>query len=682
MLVVLLVIIWALDQLAIFYVGLVAYPEYSFIDGPLQLLNPLRRIAQGESFEYFHGKAIPYLHYPIYALSGQSILGMEVARYIMSGLVYVGFVGAIAVTGFRRTNHRLLFVALMIGFYFLAEQHVLFFPRTSLYGVRTAFPLLAFAILMSDWTPRWKGSLYGIVLGLTFWLGTEHGLALSGATLLVGAVVLVRSRAYLAENVRFLLLVVGTTSVTFVLTGLLVSGSWQGLQTTLAYNYREIIEDQVWYFGVPPNPFVHLRDWQPFFPPDLAISPIFDALYYVGVLFISVALLLWLVVRGLRVPQHRLSTSRLFAQGVLLTYGIVSTTSFIVGYASPHFVIHFWRVAFIVGMTLALNDEVHQAVMQWRQPRRRALQFGSVVLLLLTLLPPMILHLRDDWQTVRAQLDEFGLQIAVHPQWTAYEAALRATVLDDAAATSDALFWSTYNGWLHHQLGLSHPAEDYIIHALGTERRTAYVQTFVETAPQWVETMRRDASPYEDWLWRHNWSFYREVMQHYTPRVTTNHSILWERSRLEPAASATAPQTTCVTENLNPYDFPFPPQVLAEASQPYRAATVELHYKTTNPLDWLPILGSLPRYFVFIDEGQSVYPASLPPHRESFAFPVFWRAGQAPRLVYDVRSLSPGASLTVQSVCVTPLNLAAEHIAALLDPTTIPTSSVAAEINR
>ena len=63
-------------------------------DGPFQLFNPLRRIAAGQTggtdFQYFHGLALPYLHYPLYALLGRDFFASEVARYSVSQVAYLG----------------------------------------------------------------------------------------------------------------------------------------------------------------------------------------------------------------------------------------------------------------------------------------------------------------------------------------------------------------------------------------------------------------------------------------------------------------------------------------------------------------------------------------------------------------------------------------------------------------
>src|SRR3954470_14162763 len=60
------------------------------IDGPFQLYNALRRIAAGQhggvDFQFFHGLAIPYLHYPFFRLFGGGFTASEVSRQLITTL--------------------------------------------------------------------------------------------------------------------------------------------------------------------------------------------------------------------------------------------------------------------------------------------------------------------------------------------------------------------------------------------------------------------------------------------------------------------------------------------------------------------------------------------------------------------------------------------------------------------
>src|SRR5207248_5946306 len=63
------------------------------IDGPFQLYNALRRIHAGYrlgvDFQFFHGAAIPFLHYPMYWAFGEGIFASEFARQLISVVAFV-----------------------------------------------------------------------------------------------------------------------------------------------------------------------------------------------------------------------------------------------------------------------------------------------------------------------------------------------------------------------------------------------------------------------------------------------------------------------------------------------------------------------------------------------------------------------------------------------------------------
>src|SRR3954468_17407951 len=58
------------------------------LDGPFQLFNGLRRIANGQrlggTFQVFHGPGVPYLHYLPFRLFGGSFLASEFSRQFVS----------------------------------------------------------------------------------------------------------------------------------------------------------------------------------------------------------------------------------------------------------------------------------------------------------------------------------------------------------------------------------------------------------------------------------------------------------------------------------------------------------------------------------------------------------------------------------------------------------------------
>lgn len=62
-------------------------------NGPFQLFNPLRRIANGQTagvdFQFFHGIGVPFLHYPLFALFGKSLFASELSRNLTSLICFL-----------------------------------------------------------------------------------------------------------------------------------------------------------------------------------------------------------------------------------------------------------------------------------------------------------------------------------------------------------------------------------------------------------------------------------------------------------------------------------------------------------------------------------------------------------------------------------------------------------------
>lgn len=70
---------------------------------------------------------------------------------------------------------------------------------------------------------------------------------------------------------------------------------------------------------------------------------------------------------------------------------------------------------------------------------------------------------------------------------------------------------------------------DYVIHALGTARRSAYVRTLEEVAPPFATTVRADYSDWEGWVRRQNWDVYARLVADYDPWQRTPYAVIWKR---------------------------------------------------------------------------------------------------------------------------------------------------------
>jgi hypothetical protein len=205
--------------------------------------------------------------------------------------------------------------------------------------------------------------------------------------------------------------------------------------------------------------------------------------------------------------------------------------------------------------------------------------------------------------------------------------------------------WSTYASIVEERLGIFHPREDYIIHALGDER-AAYIAGFAKGQPAFVQTLRRDQLLYEEWLQTTTWGFYERLLDNYEPALQTDFSQLWRRTgRMwrEPSADG--------SKNI---PLPLDASAIEVPAGPVSAnlAIVHVEYETERPFGELPVIGRQARFLVAMPGSRSQYPASLPPYTRFHEFPVPLNPGQPFHLEFQIRGLAPEADLILRSVTV------------------------------
>jgi hypothetical protein len=74
---------------------------------------------------------------------------------------------------------------------------------------------------------------------------------------------------------------------------------------------------------------------------------------------------------------------------------------------------------------------------------------------------------------------------------------------------------------------------DYIIHVLGDKQRQAYIDHFRCGNYQFVTTSYHEYQPFEAWVRRANWFFYRELYKNYRPSFNTDYLVMWEPAEPE-----------------------------------------------------------------------------------------------------------------------------------------------------
>jgi hypothetical protein len=616
-------------------------------DGPFQLFNPLRRIAAGQTggvdFQYFHGLALPYLHYPPYALLGRDFFASEVARYAISQVAYLGVFAFVFGCATRRVGPTLALTALALVLYERVGYDTLALPGVNLIGLRTTCPLLALGVLLANLRPGREAVLAGALAGVGFTLGTDHGVA---TTAMLGTVWLGRAIAGLpGGTVRYL---VHTILAAFAAAGgvLLAIGGPAGALRSLRYALVELPADQFWFFGVPPNRFLH-------FPRQLLSER-----HLLPAVLVPLAAAAGLVGWMRRYPAVR-------PVGVVLVgalvYAALSCVGYF-GYCSLHYLNPAIRVMVVAGLVGAWH------VFGWAKQlpevgpgidRAARWVLGGFLLTFVLIGPTLtgrsaLVEARDAAVEVRDWGREaLASRCPLGPRFRAHLDALTTAIDADRATkgvTRPPVIWSTYAGVLEDHYGVFNPGADYLIHAVGPQRRDEYLNTFRQSKPDYVCTFRRSVWPWEEALQNNCWGFYEELILNYEPLADSWAFRLWRR---RPGAwhspDPTAGRITVVPEKPDLFTVPVPPDL-----PPSAGLVVEVEYEAKVPVRGVPVVGGLPRFLLHPHDCENQTPVSLPPYRSSWAFAVYPTPGKTPSFFAGTASLV-GGKVRVTAVHVRPI---------------------------
>lgn len=624
--------------------GLALHFDGAPYDGPFQLFNPLRRIAAGQrggrDFIYFHGMGVPYLHYPLFALFGaKSLIASELSRQWTSILLFIASLAAFVRVTVGRSYHMWMAAAASV---MLTEA---LFPGgaaagNSLISARSTMPVFAFVVLQLPVRTWMKAPLVGCCIGLGFVLGTEHAIGLALALLLtvsISAVQAVMNRSLqsaLVKNIQFAAIAltvagVGSTLVLWLLCGL------GGAKNAVYYSLVELPEDQFWYFGAPPMPF--LGAWREFVVTRHVIWTLLPT-------YVAIIILGWLLAkswsRPLGIGRHWPALATL-----MLLYGILSGIP-LLGFLSKHYVFPLARVLVLVAV-LAYGTGMGPYVLNrwrsWRWVKWRPAAAGAFIIVCLiaagALAAKSSMRLAELVQHVRGAHPAYSRYL--NSNWDMFMANT-TRLIDSTQQRARLSLWSAYSALLESHYGVFSPAEDYMIHAGGPRRWQGYLDTFRATNPEFVTTLTQDFS-FEEWLQNERWAFYEDLLDNYELLQVVNHATVWHRKSAPwrvPSQDFQAIQPDLIGGS---YTLPV-------VSGSDRLGVVRVRYAIENPLGWIPLVGKTPRYLAGIEGSSRNLPISFPPYLSEFEFPVELQVGRPLRVRFTTASLLPGVVFHIREV--------------------------------
>ena len=615
-------------------------------NGPFQIFNPLRRIAAGQvggrDFVFFHGIGVPYLHYPLFALFGKSLIASELSRQFTSiGLFVVSLAAFVRVT-MRRRSHMWIGAALAVMF-----MDTLFpwsaAPGHSLVSARSAMPIFAFAALqlpIRDWT---KAMLAGLCAAIGFACGTEHGISLVLALALVTGLPLAqalfgnRAQGRIALlNIRFTAIVLAAAATAAALILWLLCGV-DGAAKAIRYNLVDLPADQFWFFGSPPLPY--WSHWHEL----ITNHHVFLCMLPYG---FAAVILGYTLLESWNHPL-RLGRDWQALAILMLVYGVLTGIP-LLGILSRHYAFPLTRTLALLGLLVFANAPMPKVSYKWVSTRWQgwpavaslsfvsvcvmaagALAFNSTVLTM-----GLLRHLRSDTPAYSRFLNH---------KWDSFMADA-TSLIDSRRKRSTVSLWSVYSTMLEPHYGIFHPAEDYIIHTVGPQRWRHYLATFEKTNPEFVQT-RTQTFDFQEWQQNERWEFFEAVLDNYSPLQVVGHALIWQRTDEPWRQPATGFQTVDIDRETHSVGLPL-------VSGPDRIGVVRVRYRVSNRWAWIPLLGKTPRYLAVIEGSPRNLPVSFPPYESEFQFPVQLQSGKPVTLRFRTDSLLPGAAFEPYEVQV------------------------------
>lgn len=626
-------------------------------DGAFQLMNPLTRLAHGwvlgRDFNYFHGPGVAIVHYPLFILFGQGLFGSEMSRWLTSILFFVVTTALLTWSFFRDKKYSFSTIALSSAciFLFSALYAGVVTPTNSLLGVRTTFPILVGALILSRShldkkisIKRFSVRLYDLLLGsgiaLSILCGTEQGIAVLGAYIIaemVHQVIIIKPKKIkkialcLASFARAVTLPLVSTALWLLIIASIISLGHP--LKLLTYNLITVPSDQFWFFGAEPQGFLSLH----ILAQQLA-NPTIIPLYVVGAIAVcSLAIAKW---------QKLLSHHEWHSISFIFFYGLL-TLSAMIGYYSPLAQIEPAQRAFIIVSslvaTILLTKRVHTSLYQHLTLATASIGISTgIIILSATMISPLSVKslIADTWENIQG-----NHATLLGPEWKDRLHKFEPYIVA-AKQSSNYPLWSTYASLYEQQNNLMQPSSggyDYIIHALGNGR-SQYTRDFIKDKPELVITLRPSYFGFEEWLWGRDVEFYQHLVQNYEIVDTNDSHILWRR--------ISSPHTASTSYPLKIRDsyIALPTATMAGS----QLIKVTVHYSVHS----LPGFKKIPRYIIKPLNTISTIGFSMPPQGTTWSFLVVLKQNQPnPSLKFYADGLIPGASLDISSASFQSLSL-------------------------
>lgn len=622
--------------------------DFHPINGSFQTFDPIRRLEAGQwpgrDFDAYLGLGPVYATYAVTSLGGGTFGASLVAVAALATFLHAFTCGVLARAAGASARAAIGVAVAVTSFAFLEADWIpnawlavlspvlwpLASPDNSLLGVRAAAPCLVLACLFLAWrrthasgaanavgvrshadddderdaSDRASGAarrtramalVVGVVAGLVFPWSADYG-PVSALGLIAIAVAFAPRVGLGVDRARIATWSVSSAAVTALALVTLATGGAPG--EWWSYAFDGVARDQAWYFLHAGVERENVRELQVL----LGLGGVAIATWTVrawrsGRAGDAAVLYLLAVFAGAAALSARGSPSPRYAypllQAVVVTSVVAATRAFLPARA--------WRVAGWSGAALvsALALEPTWRLVVAPSADARGVRHPVDAPLAGGVLPGRLEKVAWLAREIRAECDRDGVPAERRL------ASTYTTMLDLLAGT------------------LSPSRDDYVIHALGPARRNEYVERFLSTAPRFAATVRTDAVPFEGWIRRQNWAFYRELIALYDPWERTPYATVWRR-RVEPRPAVDV--RAHVTRREPDESGRIALEVTVDAAPPHGGAWI-VELELGSPRGLLPRSGPalVRRAFVRLRDPAAVDAESvvgLPPYEPLWRVPV------------------------------------------------------------
>jgi hypothetical protein len=488
------------------------------LNGAFQLFNGLRKINAGAklglNLYLFHGIG-PYLvHYPLFVLFGKNLLSSEIARYFVSPFIFV--LSHIVFLRSLRFNWKFIFFSLFIFifiFFNLFSLSNLFYPGGSLLSVRSGVILMLIPIISkfinSDKLSLSKIAFISLIIGLGWSLFNDQGLYLFLSILII---------LIIYKRISFIFLYLVFSIFTMLSTLFIFSGfNFYGLCNILKYNLLSIPQNQIWYFGSPPqfylaNVFFIFINWQIVFRYCLFIFNLIVFLFFKE--------------KNQFFKKNKNLFYLIFIYSLFSSLTILSITS--ENYLSVMtrlqiFLIFIYLREFFVNKHMIFKDKKYK-----KENKISLILIGTVTICALFFLSFVF----NSYASIKKYKLTFVLFNPKKEQGVYLSRIWEKTLdkIDKILRGGRAKFFLTYSGLINSKYGDQSGRFDYIIHALSKKDRENYLADFRKKSPEYIFTISPQYSPFYEWLWKENWYFYKIIFTEYFPYESTPIYTIWKKS--------------------------------------------------------------------------------------------------------------------------------------------------------